>query len=74
VGALEATGVWDSQGHRVDSNIQDAVARVQSATLPASVRLQAQAIRDETAIVLAVHQFTADFADPTIAFLSRYVP
>jgi hypothetical protein len=31
-------------------------------------------IENETALLLAVHQFTAEYADQVIAFFDRYVP
>jgi hypothetical protein len=74
VQALEATGVWNAQGQRIVPDIQQAVTRAQTVNLPASVRPSASSIQDETAITLAVHQFTAEYADQVIAFFSRYVP
>jgi hypothetical protein len=71
--ALIATGVWDSQGARVEPDIQQAVARAGSVNLPASVRADAGEIGNETALQLAVHQFTAEYADQVIAFFGRYV-
>jgi hypothetical protein len=69
-----ATGVWNSQGDRIEPNIETAAARAQSASLPASVQAQRREIVNETALQLAVHQFTAEYADQVIAFLTRYVP
>jgi hypothetical protein len=74
VDALIATGVWDSSGHRIEPDIQQAVARAETANLPASVRSDAQAIRDETSVLLAVHQFSAQHVDSVVAFFDRFVP
>ncbi|MEA2417923.1 MAG: hypothetical protein QOE60_129 [Thermoleophilaceae bacterium] len=74
VAAMIATGVWNSQGDRIEPNIETAAARAQSASLPASVQAQRREIVNETALQLAVHQFTAEYADQVIAFLTRYVP
>jgi hypothetical protein len=74
VQALIATGVWNAQGDRVVSDIQQAAARASTVNLPASVRPQASSIADETAWQLAVHQFTAEYAEQAIAFFGRFVP
>jgi dienelactone hydrolase len=74
VEALIATGVWNSEGARVEADIEQAAARAASATLPASVRSSSGEIQSETALQLAVHQFTAEYAEPVIAFFGRYVP
>jgi hypothetical protein len=74
VDALVATGVWNAQGARIEPNIEQAAAGAMTATLPASVRPHTNEINNETALLLAVHQFTAEFADPVLAFFSRYVP
>jgi predicted esterase len=74
VQALIATGVWDTQGARVEPDVQLAVARAGEATLPPSVGGEAAAIADQTALQLAIHQFTAEHADRVIAFFARYVP
>jgi hypothetical protein len=74
VQALIATGVWNSQGTRVEPNIETAAARAGAVSLPASVQAQASHIADQTALQLAVHQFTAEFADQVKAFFARYVP
>jgi hypothetical protein len=74
VAALIATGAWNSQGTRIEPNIQTAAARAASATLPASVRSDSAEIQSQTALQLAVHQFTAEYADRVIAFFGRYVP
>ena len=42
--------------------------------LPASVQAQRNEIVNETALQLAVHQFTAEYAEQVIAFFTRYVP
>jgi hypothetical protein len=69
VQALIATGVWNAQGERVEPDIESAAA-----SLPASVHGQASHIADQTAWQLAVHQFTAEYAEQVIAFFARYVP
>jgi hypothetical protein len=74
VDALRATGVWDAQGNRIVSDIQQAVAQVVTAHLPPSVASVANEVRNETALQLAVHQFTADYAPQVVAFFNRYVP
>jgi hypothetical protein len=74
VDALIATGVWDASGHRIEPDIQQAAARAQTATLPPSVRADAQAIRDETFVLLAVHQFSAQHVGSVVAFFDRFVP
>jgi hypothetical protein len=74
VQALIATGVWDSQGNRVEPNIETAATRSATATLPASVQGQASDIADQTALQMAVHQFTAEFAQQVIAYFGRYAP
>jgi hypothetical protein len=72
--ALVASGVWDGNGKRVDSDIVDAANRAVSAPLPASVAAQDRAIDDESLLILAVHQFTAEFAEQVVSFFDRYVP
>jgi hypothetical protein len=74
VSAMIATGVWNAQGDRVEPDIQTAAAKAQSATLPASVQAQRIEIVNETALQMAVHQFTAEYAEQVIAFFTRYVP
>jgi hypothetical protein len=74
VAALIATGVWSSQGTRIEPNIQTAATRAASANLPASVRAESGEIQSQTALQLAVHQFTAEYADGAIAFFDRFVP
>jgi hypothetical protein len=72
--SLIATGVWNSQGDRVEPDIQKAAARAESANLPASVQSERNEIINETALLLAVHQFTAEYAEQVIAFFNLYVP
>jgi hypothetical protein len=72
--SLVATGVWDGNGKRVEPDIEKAATRAQAATLPASVAPQRIEIENETALLLAVHQFTAKYAEQAIAFFNRYVP
>jgi hypothetical protein len=71
--ALVATGVWNAQGTRVVADIQAAATQAQAAALPGSVLPQSQEITNETALQLAVHQFTAEYADPAIAFFERHL-
>jgi hypothetical protein len=72
--SLIATGVWDGQGKRIEPDIETAAAKAESATLPASVTPQRNEIINETALLMAVHQFTAEHANQVIAFFDRYVP
>jgi hypothetical protein len=72
--SLVATGVWDGNGRRVEPDIEAAANRALAAKLPASVAPQRIEIENETALLLAVHQFTAEYADQVIAFFDRYVP
>jgi hypothetical protein len=74
VAAMVATGAWNSQGDRIEPDIETAAAKAQSASLPASVQAQRNEIVNETALQMAVHQFTAEYADQVIAFFTRYVP
>jgi hypothetical protein len=74
VQALIATGVWNSQGTRVVSDIAQAAAQAGTVDLPDSVQGLGSHIADETAWQLAVHQFTAEFAEQVIAFFGRYAP
>ena len=72
--SLVATGVWNGDGVRIVPDVQEAAARVQAAGLPASVAAQRAAIEDQTALQLAVHQFTAEYAPQVETFFNRYVP
>jgi hypothetical protein len=72
--SLVASGVWDGDGKRVDSDVVDAATRAVSAKLPASVAAQDNAIDDESMLILAVHQFTAEYAEQVVAFFDRFVP
>jgi hypothetical protein len=74
VAALIDTGVWNAQGVRIEPDIETAAARAATVNLPASVRSSSAEIQDETALQLAVHQFTAEYAEQAIAFFGRYVP
>jgi hypothetical protein len=74
VAALIATGVWNSQGGRIEPDIETAVARAATANLPASVAPQSAEIGNETALQLAVHQFTAEYAEQVISFFNGYAP
>jgi hypothetical protein len=72
--ALRATGVWDAQGTRIVADIQQAVAQASAAGFPSSVVPVANEVRNETAVQLAVHQFTAEFVVDVAAFFDRFVP
>lgn len=74
VAALQATGVWDGSGARVVPDIEAAVAQAQTAVLPASVRADGlgNEVADETALVLAVHQFSAEYKLQAWAFFEAH--
>lgn len=72
--SLIATGVWNAQGVRVEPNIETAAARAGTASFPASVQGQLSDIADQTALQMAVHQFTAEHAQQVIAFFKRFAP
>ena len=69
-----ATGVWDAQGTRIVADVQQAAARASAARLPASVAPVANEVVDQTALQLAVHQFTAEPVVDVAAFFDRFVP
>jgi hypothetical protein len=73
--ALKGTGVWNAQGVRVVADIQLAVTQAQSAVLPASIYADGLGndVVNETARVLAIHQFTSEFITPVDAFFDQYV-
>jgi hypothetical protein len=73
VDAFVATGVWDEHGHRVIADFDTAAARAATVHLPASVRHQAAAIQDETKVILATHQFTAEFKVPVADFFDAHL-
>jgi hypothetical protein len=75
VAALEATGVWDHSGKRVVPDVQQAVAQASTVHLPAAVAAAGAGsdVENETAVLLAVHQFTAEFKTPVRAFFDTYV-
>ena len=66
--------MWNAQGERIEPDIQTAATRAATVTLPASVQSVSNEIQNETALQLAVHRFTAEYADQAIAFFNRYVP
>ena len=72
--SLVATGAWDRQGRRTDADVQDAAAKALGANLPGSVAPVRSEIDSESLLILAVHQFTAEYANQAIAFFDRYVP
>jgi hypothetical protein len=71
---LVQSGVWNAQGNRVDSDVQDAAGRALSVAMPASVAPQRGEIDSESLVILAVHQFSAEYAEQAIGFFNRYVP
>ena len=71
---LKASGVWNADGTRIVADDQEAAARAGAVAMPASVAAQAGEIRSETAVVLAVHGFTAEYASQVQAFFERFVP
>jgi len=70
---LVATGVWRADGTRAVADVQQAAARASAVSLPASVAGQRPEIIDQVADVLAVHQFTAEFAPQVQAFFDRHL-
>ena len=74
VQALIATGVWNASGQRIVADAEQAVARAGTATLPASVRPVANEVGNETALQLAVHQFTAEFEPQVATFFAAQLP
>jgi hypothetical protein len=72
--SLIATGAWNAQGDRVEADVVQAAAKGLTANMPASVQSARNEIDSETLLQLAVHQFTAEFAEKAIAFFDRYVP
>jgi hypothetical protein len=73
--ALKATGVWDDRGTRIVADIQAAVRQAQTAALPATVTAEGLGndVVNETARILAVHQFTSEFAADVVTFVERCV-
>jgi hypothetical protein len=76
VAALKATGVWNAQGVRVVPDIQVAVAQAQLAVFPASISAGGLGndVINETARVLAIHQFTSEFFTQVDACFDSYIP
>ncbi|MGZ8752030.1 MAG: hypothetical protein ACXW1S_03530, partial [Acidimicrobiia bacterium] len=76
IAALKGTGVWNAQGARVVPDIQVAVNQAQSAVFPASIYTDGLAndVANETARLLAAHQFTSEFVPQVDAFFDTYVP
>jgi hypothetical protein len=74
VQAFKDTGVWNADGQRVVSPPEAAATQAGTVRLPASVAGLGSSIADETAIQLAVHQFTAEHAGKVTAFFDRFVP
>jgi len=69
--AFVATGVWDARGVRVISDVEQAAARAATVRLPASVAALGNEIGNQTAVLLAVHQFTAEYGAQVAAFFAR---
>jgi hypothetical protein len=72
--ALVDTGVWNEEGTRIVPDVEQAATQATNAQLPPSVTPQAAQIRDETALQLAVHQFTAEYGLQVRAFFDRFAP
>lgn len=72
VAALRTTGVWNQEGTRVVPDVQQAVAQAMTAQLPASVTAAGLGndVANEVARILAVHQFTSEFAVDALAFVN----
>jgi hypothetical protein len=74
VQALKDTGAWNGDGQRVVSPPEAAATQAGTVRLPASVAGAGRDIADETAVQLAVHQFTAEHIGKVTAFFDRFVP
>jgi hypothetical protein len=72
--ALVDTGVWNQAGTRIVPDIEQAAAQAGTAQLPPSVAPLAPEIENETALQLAVHQFTAEYALQLGTFFDRFAP
>ena len=75
VSAMIATGVWNAQGDRVEPDIADG-GRQGAVGDAARLACRRSGSRSSTRrrSRLAVHQFTAEYAEQVIAFFTRYVP
>ena len=73
VQAFIATGVWNASGQRIVGDAEHAATQASTVTLPASVRPVANEVGNETALQLAVHQFTAEFAPQVAAFFAAHL-
>lgn len=71
VDAYVATGAWDASGRRTAATVADAERLAATVALPVSVQGSARDIENQIAIALADHAFSATFADPAVAFLTR---
>jgi dienelactone hydrolase len=70
--ALVRAGLWDAQGRR-RVGIDQVEASLPGVALPASLGgVQRQAVHDEIDVVLAVHQYSATYADRTVAFFDAH--
>lgn len=75
VDALVATGVWDETGTRVVPDVDQAISQAQTVVLPASVTAEGLGpeISNETAVLMAVHQFSAEWKLDALAFVDAEV-
>ena len=75
VGSLKRTGVWDANGARVVADVQQAAARASTAALPAAAMVSGirNEVTNETALQLAIHQFTAEFGLQVRAFFDAHL-
>jgi hypothetical protein len=73
--ALRNTGVWNASGTRVVADIQAAIAQASTVQLPASVTAEGLGndVRNEVARILAVHQFTSEFAPDVVPWMDGFV-
>jgi len=76
VAALTTTGVWDAAGARIVNPVQKASQQAETAALPAWVGPAGLTndISNAVALVLAVHQFTAEFKAEGKAFFDARLP
>lgn len=68
------TGVWDLDGLRTVTPIEAAVSQAESVLLPTSVIAAglADEVDDQTSVLLALHQFSAEFADDAVVFFEAH--
>jgi hypothetical protein len=72
--AYTATGVWDPDGRRIVTPIEAAVSQAEWVLLPTRVVAAglADEVDDQTAVLLALHQFSAEFADDAVSFFETH--